>query len=172
MYVWNGDGRSYDPVFPKYLNGGIVTAPAIADVDGDLELDIVVAVGDQTTGTSNRKVHVLNLDGSEVSGWPKPANLSKDTGSSPAVGDVDKNGVLDVVVGDVVLANVPLEKQTKFLKNVLDSLSNEGSFIQKMELLPKDWKFESNEEIFSKFSELKMAEYRIFSSSSENPCTS
>jgi hypothetical protein len=100
LYVWRGDGTSYGSAFPKYLPGRVVTTPAIADVDGDGELEIVVAAGDQNTDDLYRRVHVVNLDGSEVPGWPRAAGLRTDTGSSPALGDVDKNGVLDVVVGD------------------------------------------------------------------------
>jgi hypothetical protein len=100
LYVWKGDGSSFSPAFPKYTNAAIVSAPAVADVDNDGELEIIVAAGDQNTGSSSRKVHVYNLDGTELSGWPKVATFSKDTSSSPAIGDVDGNGGLDVVVAD------------------------------------------------------------------------
>jgi hypothetical protein len=100
LYVWKGDGTSFDPAFPKYMAGGVVTAPALADLDNDQELEIVVAVGDQNTGSSHRKIHAFNLDGTWVTGWPHAAMFNKDTNSSPAIGDIDKNGLLDVAVGD------------------------------------------------------------------------
>jgi len=68
----------------------IWSSPALADIDGDEELEIVV-------GTNEGKLYVFNQDGSKVRGFPTTAdNYIR---SSPAVEDIDGDGSLDIVVG-------------------------------------------------------------------------
>jgi hypothetical protein len=100
LYALKGDATDFNANFPIYLNVKVTTAPAIADVDNDGEPEIILAAGDQNSYDPDRKLHVFNLDGSEVGTFPKQCNFSRDTNSSPAVGDVDNNGLLDIVVGD------------------------------------------------------------------------
>lgn len=61
----------------------------------------------------------------------------------------------DVVVGDIVLANVEYKRQGIFLRNISDALTPNGLFIQKMQLVPEGWKFESTGATLRKFSRLK-----------------
>ncbi len=98
------------PGFPIYLNGSGDSSPALADLDGDGTLDIVLA-------TAAGVIHAFEADGSELPGWPVTTDLdSLHTGSagftsgavssavhesvlaSAAVGDLDHDGSLEVVV--------------------------------------------------------------------------
>src|SRR6184192_866306 len=89
------------------------SSPAIADLDGD-------GVGDIVFGTSNGLVYAKHADGSDLRGWPVATDpLAIVTGSaayiskaiptpiraavlaSVAIGDIDGDGLLDVVAADV-----------------------------------------------------------------------
>ena len=75
---------------------GIYASPAVGDLDGDGDLEIVYEGED-------RSIHAYHHDGTVVSGWP----FFRDNGdpvlrgglSSPALGDIDGDGLLDIVVG-------------------------------------------------------------------------
>lgn len=76
---------------PPGVSGGYLLLPmdgaALADLDGDGKLEIVVSSGD--------RVWVLGADGKALPGWP--ATVSGTAQAPPAVGDVDGDGKLDVV---------------------------------------------------------------------------
>ena len=116
VYVFNADAstKSGFPVSVPYmdnskatdrykkLDDGVFGAPVLADLDGDKKLEIIVAAMDG-------KIHVWQADGSKLAGFPVqlqyPGGDSKGNMrlgrmvSSPAVGDVDGDKVLDIVVG-------------------------------------------------------------------------
>lgn len=80
------------PGFPVTLAADVTSPPAICEVDGDVQREIVV-------GDALGNVYVLNHDGTAVPGWPR------DVGSIPynapiAVGDVNADGRYEVVVGN------------------------------------------------------------------------
>ncbi len=101
----------------KDLGASVDAAPALADLEGRGQLDTIVA-------TSAGVVHAIRPDGREVPGWPQHTNLARGmrvsyrgnylgapawrhrrvprprepVASPPAVGDLDHDGGMDVVV--------------------------------------------------------------------------
>ena len=76
--------------FPYASDSRIKSSPAVVDIDGDGDLEIVF-------GSYDGYLHVLNHDGSPVGGnWPF------DTGdqiwASPAVADLDGDGAMEIII--------------------------------------------------------------------------
>jgi hypothetical protein len=97
--VWL-DGREPDE-FDRYRNydKGVIGAPTLVDLDGDGGLDILIGGGDS-------KVYAWNGDGELLSGFPwelcHPDNCGfhgRRIVASPAVGDFDGDGDLDMLLG-------------------------------------------------------------------------
>ena len=85
LYVWHNDGTTVSG-FPQSIgNYGILKAPVISDIDCDGDLEIIVG---QNT------VHVFNHDGTVYPGWPQ--SLDTDCWATPAVADVDNDGVVEI----------------------------------------------------------------------------
>ncbi|MEW6618784.1 MAG: C25 family cysteine peptidase, partial [bacterium] len=85
LYFWHHDG-SLQPGWPKKIVGEEkISQIILADIDNDDRLEIVV---------SGDKLYVWNDDGSDVPGFPKEMECS----SSPAIGDIDGDGELEIVV--------------------------------------------------------------------------
>ncbi len=80
---------------PDGLWDGIMTTPAIGDLDGDGDLEIIAAGID-------RRIHAWHHNGEVVAGWPiyryNGDAMTRGGLSSPALGDIDKDGDLEVIV--------------------------------------------------------------------------
>ena len=83
---------SVQPGWPQTTGDKVCSSPALGDLDGDGELEVVV-------GSRDGKVYAWHDDGSPVTGWPQSTGYWVD--SSPVVGDLDGDGELEVVVGSL-----------------------------------------------------------------------
>ncbi len=114
IHVWRADGTpaaGWPFVLPlENVDGitspkerydyGFFSTPALADVDGGGDLEVVI-------GAMDARVYVLRHDGTPAAGWPVELRTTYGDGdsdgeriiSSPAVGDVDNDGDVEIVIG-------------------------------------------------------------------------
>jgi len=100
LYAFNGDGGIV-PGFPQVTPEVLWSSPAISDIDGDGLQEIIIGTGHYYKAigrltTEGHRVYAYNHDGTPVPGWPVVAAGS--TFSSPAVGDIDGDGVREIVI--------------------------------------------------------------------------
>ena len=93
FYVWDLDGAVL-PGFPVATSGVVKSTPAIGDVDNDGLLEIVVASYDES---NNDFIYCWDHQGNSEPGWPIRALYCRL--SSPALGDVDGDGDLEIFIG-------------------------------------------------------------------------
>jgi len=91
LYAWHADGSplGVSAAFKSGLGTWSRCSPSFADLDGDPAKEIVY-------GAPNGTLHVWNADGTALPGFP--LSLGSLCLSSTAIGDVNKDGVLDIVM--------------------------------------------------------------------------
>lgn len=98
VYVF--DGRCNPrPGWPQPTQGYMRSAPALADLDSDGNLEIIATSGTINWGTLDRRIYAWHADGSFVRGFPMVPRDFFDTSSyplSPIVADWDGDGVPEI----------------------------------------------------------------------------
>lgn len=93
MYLLRADGAAM-PGWPRQIPNANFSyqSAALADLDGDRDLEIVVGVHGNVSG-----IFAFHHDGEPVSGWPR--RTSTWTYSPPTVVDLEGDGALEVIGG-------------------------------------------------------------------------
>ena len=89
VHVWNVDGSDL-PGWPKTVDLNVQTTPAVGDIAGDGQLEIIIRQW--------KKIYVFNLDGTNVPGWPRLADGGH---TSPVLGDIDGDGTVELVDAEI-----------------------------------------------------------------------
>ncbi|MEL6821626.1 MAG: FG-GAP-like repeat-containing protein [Calditrichota bacterium] len=95
LHIFNEDFTEL-PGWPQQLLQHSESSPAIGDIDGDGEMEIVVGSGRSTPNDIAGELNAFNLDGTRCSGFP--ILVGPDVHASPALYDIDMNGTLDILI--------------------------------------------------------------------------
>lgn len=133
VYAWTGTGDTVPgfpmrPVFPRYegYTDRIVSAPALGDLDGDGDDEIVIGTN-ETLDYEHAPLYAIDGDGSILPGWPVMIYglyvdvlpmVGEGQPGAAALGDLDGDGALEVVAhalaGDLVVLSGSGEAITTF----------------------------------------------------------
>jgi hypothetical protein len=98
--AWRSDGTKL-PGWPVPTGGRVFSSPALADLDGDGKLEVIV-------GSQDGQVYAFRFDGRPVRGWPvtprTTGGQSLPIGASPTVAEVGGELVIFIPVGFEVVA--------------------------------------------------------------------
>jgi len=95
LHIFNEDFTEL-PGWPQQLLQHSESSPAIGDIDGDGEMEIVVGSGRSIPNDIAGELNAFNLDGTKCSGFP--ILVGPDVHASPALYDIDMNGTLDILI--------------------------------------------------------------------------
>ncbi len=95
---WDGAAFSERAGWPQSLGDYMASEAVVADVDGDPEPEIILAAYDHKKQGRGGRIFAWNLDGSAVAGWPVVVSNMNGFKGPAAVGDLEGDGSLDLVV--------------------------------------------------------------------------
>jgi hypothetical protein len=85
------------PGFPRQLDQVISSSPVVGDINGDGRPEIVFGTGSfYAVPQSSHRVYAVECDGTDAPGWP--VAIDGQVGTTPALGDLDGDLNVDVVV--------------------------------------------------------------------------
>ena len=111
IYVLDSEGKKAFG-WPKFMRDTIWSSPAIADIDNDGLNEFIFGIDTHLEGTpfntpDGGGLYVYHLDGTLLPSWPK--FIGQTIYSSPAVGDLDGDGQLEIVHGTGDFYNNPID---------------------------------------------------------------
>lgn len=101
LYVYRADG-SLETGWPQYLgdDDGAACSPTMADLDGDGDLELIIGTFKDLNGNNGyieARMYVFHHDGTLFSGWPVLDVDPYAIHATPAVGDIDNDGDLEII---------------------------------------------------------------------------
>jgi hypothetical protein len=113
------------PGFPKDVDEVIDSSPVVGDIDGDGRPEIIHGTGTYYSivggAASSKKLYAWKCDGSAVPGWP--VTITGRVTGSPALADLDGDGVLDVIAS---------QYSTTLGQNVVAAYKSTGGIVRKL----------------------------------------
>jgi hypothetical protein len=108
------------PGHAKPNHVGVFSTPAVGDVTGDGQPDVVY-------GSFNQKIYAKDRNGKDLPGWPRE---NYDTiWSSPAIANVDGKGAREIVIGTDLGGGAAVWTCAKGIRGTLSVFSGKGTFM-------------------------------------------
>lgn len=99
VQAWHVDGSAVAG-WPVHAGNFIERcSPAVGDADGDGDLEVFVGSWYDYGATSTGGVYAFDHHGVALPGWPKLTATHTSVIASPALADLDHDGVLEIIVG-------------------------------------------------------------------------
>jgi hypothetical protein len=100
VYAWHHDGSTVNG-WPKICGHHVDPSPALADIDNDGDYEIFF-------GSLDNYLYGVNHNNEDLPGWPNlcGSGLIEGIVSSPAIGDIDNDSILEVVTGRGIMQSV------------------------------------------------------------------
>ena len=94
LWVFRSNGANF-PGWPRHVSHEVLwSSPAIADLNADGSLDIVIGTGQNFGGANARFLYAIDRHGNALPGWP--VAMPGATMGSPAIADLNGDGQLEV----------------------------------------------------------------------------